>query len=181
MEKDRIPDFRKGVVIAIDKPMEWTSFDVVKRIRNRVCRALNVKKIKVGHAGTLDPLATGLLLICTGKYTKEIEGLQDTRKEYTGTITLGATRPSYDMETEIDQTFDISNIKEDDIRECAKNFNGDLIQKPPVFSALKKDGERLFKKARRGEKVEVKATATAGTRTLSRSSVCPFSRTAGNH
>lgn len=155
LEKDSIPDFIKGVVIAIDKPLEWTSFDVVKRIRNRLCRTLQVKKFKVGHAGTLDPLATGLLLICSGKYTKEIEGLQNTRKEYTGTITLGATRPSYDMETEIDETYDVSGISKEDIYECSKQFVGDIIQKPPVFSALKKDGERLYKKARRGEEVDI--------------------------
>lgn len=145
-------DFEIGEVLLIDKPLEWTSFDVVGKIRN----AMKPQKIKVGHAGTLDPLATGLLILCTGKKTKTIDQIQGQEKEYSGTITLGATRPSYDMETEIDEYFDISQLTEEAIREAAKTFVGDIQQLPPAHSAIRVGGERLYKKARRGEVVELK-------------------------
>src|SRR5690554_3777911 len=145
-------DFESGEVLLIDKPYGWTSFDVVAKIRN----AIKPQKVKVGHAGTLDPLATGLLILCTGKKTKTIDQIQAQEKEYSGTITLGATRPSYDMETEIDEHFDFSMIREVDIYEATKAFIGDIQQLPPVHSAIRVDGERLYKKARRGESVELK-------------------------
>ena len=147
----------EGGVILINKPLEWTSFDVVKKARNLLRTQFEVKKIKVGHAGTLDPLASGLLVVCTGKFTKRIAEFQGQEKEYTGTFTLGATTPSYDLETEIDQTFPTANIKNESIESAIKKFTGTIDQFPPVFSALKKDGERLYEKARRGEEVQVDA------------------------
>ena len=150
-------DFEVGEVLLVDKPLEWTSFDVVGKIRN----AIKPKKIKVGHAGTLDPLATGLLILCTGKKTKTIDQIQGQEKEYSGTITIGATRPSYDMETEIDEHFDFSMIREEDIYEATKQFIGDIQQFPPAHSAIRVGGERLYKKARRGEVVELKARAVS--------------------
>ena len=146
-------NFAEGAVLLIDKPVTWTSFDVVGKLRN----SLKPLKIKVGHAGTLDPLATGLLIVCTGKMTKKIDGFQAEDKEYTGTITLGATTPSYDLETEIDQTFDISSITEEQIQQTALNFIGEQDQFPPAHSAIKIGGERVYEKARRGEDVELKA------------------------
>ena len=147
----------EGGVILINKPLEWTSFDVVKKARNLLRTQFEVKKIKVGHAGTLDPLASGLLVVCTGKFTKRIAEFQGQEKEYTGTFTLGATTPSYDLETEIDQTFPTANIKNESIESAIKKFTGTIDQFPPLFSALKKDGERLYEKARRGEEVQVDA------------------------
>ena len=146
-------NFAEGELLLINKPYKWTSFDVVGKIRN----SLKPLKLKVGHAGTLDPLATGLLIICTGKLTKKIDEFQAQEKEYTGTMTLGATTPSYDLETEIDATFNISHLTEQQIRDNCKNFIGDLDQFPPAHSAVKVDGERLYLKARRGETVELKA------------------------
>lgn len=146
-------NFAEGAVLLIDKPVTWTSFDVVGKLRN----SLKPLKIKVGHAGTLDPLATGLLIVCTGKMTKKIDGFQAEDKEYTGTITLGATTPSYDLETEIDQTFDITSITEEQIHQTALNFIGEQDQFPPAHSAIKIGGERVYEKARRGEDVELKA------------------------
>ncbi len=145
--------FAEGEVLLIDKPLTWTSFDVVGKLRN----SIKPLKVKVGHAGTLDPLATGLLIVCTGKMTKQIDGFQAEDKEYTGTITLGATTASYDLETEIDQTFDISNISEEDILRAAAGFVGVQDQYPPAHSAIKIGGERVYEKARRGEEVELKA------------------------
>lgn len=145
-------NFTEGEVLLINKPYHWTSFDVVGKIRN----SFKPLKLKVGHAGTLDPLATGLLIICTGKLTKQIDTFQAEEKEYTGTFTLGATTPSYDLETEVDQTFDISGLTEKDILENTKHFIGDLEQYPPAHSAIKVDGERLYEKARRGEEVTLK-------------------------
>lgn len=147
----------EGGVLLINKPLEWTSFDVVKKARNLLRTQFEVKKIKVGHAGTLDPLASGLLVVCTGKFTKRIAEFQGQEKEYTGTFTLGATTPSYDLETEIDQTFPTANIKNESIESAIKKFTGTIDQFPPLFSALKKDGERLYEKARRGEEVQVDA------------------------
>lgn len=145
-------NFTEGEVLLINKPYQWTSFDVVGKIRN----SFKPLKLKVGHAGTLDPLATGLLIICTGKLTKKIDTFQAEEKEYTGTFTLGATTPSYDLETEIDQTFDVSGLTDKDIIETTQHFIGDLEQYPPAHSAIKIDGERLYEKARRGEEVALK-------------------------
>ncbi|MDN3722816.1 tRNA pseudouridine(55) synthase TruB [Aequorivita sp. SDUM287046] len=148
-------DFKEGQVILIDKPLEWTSFQAVNKVRWLIRKSFGIKKIKVGHAGTLDPLATGLLIICTGKFTKKIDTFQAQEKEYTGTFTFGATTPSYDLETEIDQTFDISEITSNRIHEATKQFVGEIDQQPPIFSALKKDGKRLYEFARGGEEVEI--------------------------
>jgi len=145
-------NFAEGELLLINKPYKWTSFDVVGKIRN----SFKPLKLKVGHAGTLDPLATGLLIICTGKLTKKIDEFQAQEKEYTGTLFLGATTPSYDLETEIDQTFDIEHITEDQIRENCKQFIGEISQVPPAHSAVKEGGERLYMKARRGETFEAK-------------------------
>lgn len=152
-----VDDFKEGQVLLIDKPLTWTSFQVVNKIRWEIRQRFNLKKIKVGHAGTLDPLATGLLILCTGKFTKQIEKYQAQEKEYTGEITLGATTPSYDLESEINQTFPVAHITEELIYEAAKKFIGEIAQKPPVFSALKKDGKRMYELARAGEEVEVTA------------------------
>jgi tRNA pseudouridine55 synthase len=149
-------DFKNGQVLLIDKPLNWTSFQVVNKLRWEIRQRFNIKKIKVGHAGTLDPLATGLLIICTGKQTKEIDIYQGQIKEYTGTITLGATTPSYDLETEIDKTFSIEHISEELLKETTKQFIGEIQQKPPIFSAIKKDGKRLYELARKGETTEIK-------------------------
>ena len=148
-------DYKEGQVILIDKPLGWTSFQMVNKMRWLIRQKFNIKKIKVGHAGTLDPLATGLLIICTGKFTKKIDTYQAQEKEYTGTFTLGATTPSFDLETKIDQTFDISELTSDIIREVVNHFLGEIQQQPPVFSALKKDGKRLYEFARNGEEVEI--------------------------
>ena len=145
-------NFTEGEVLLINKPYNWTSFDVVGKIRN----AFKPLKLKVGHAGTLDPLATGLLILCTGKLTKQIDTFQAEEKEYTGTFTLGGTTPSYDLETKVDQTFDYSKITETDILENCNHFIGELDQYPPAHSAIKVDGERLYLKARRGEEVVLK-------------------------
>jgi tRNA pseudouridine55 synthase len=142
-------------VILIDKPLKWTSFQVVNKVRWLLKHRYEIKKIKVGHAGTLDPLATGLLVICTGKFTKKIEEYQGQEKEYTGTITLGGTTPSFDLETEIDKEFDISHVTDDILEEARKKFIGEIQQQPPVFSALKKDGKRLYDYAREGKEVDI--------------------------
>ncbi|QNJ97237.1 tRNA pseudouridine(55) synthase TruB [Constantimarinum furrinae] len=148
-------DYKEGQLILIDKPLEWTSFQVVNKVRWLLKKEFGLKKIKVGHAGTLDPLASGLLILCVGKFTKKIDTYQAQEKEYTGTITLGATTPSYDLETEIDETFDISQITEENILNTATLFTGEIEQQPPVFSALKKEGKRLYEFARAGEDVEI--------------------------
>ena len=149
-------NFKEGTLLLVDKPLEWTSFDVVNKIRYALKQKLNIKKIKVGHAGTLDPLATGLLLICTGKFTKKLEGLQGKPKTYTGTLKLGETTPSYDAESEPDATFPTSHITDELLEEARQKFLGDLDQLPPMFSAIKVDGKRLYKSARMGIKVELK-------------------------
>ena len=149
-------DYLLGQVLLIDKPLHWTSFQVVNKLRYEIKKAFGIKKIKVGHAGTLDPLATGLLVLCTGKMTKQIDTFQGQIKEYTGTLVLGSTTPSYDLETEIDETFATNHISEDLIKETTKQFIGDIKQTPPVFSALKQDGKRLYQFARAGETVEIK-------------------------
>ena len=149
-------DFLNGQLLLIDKPLDWSSFQAVNKLKWVIRKKFALKKFKIGHAGTLDPLATGLLLICTGKFTKTITELQGQIKEYTGTITLGATTPSYDLETEIDQTFDITHITEQLLNETTAQFVGEIEQIPPIFSALKKDGKRLYEYAREGKSVEIK-------------------------
>lgn len=152
---DSLEDYKEGKALLIDKPLTWTSFQVVNKIRWLIKQQFGIKKIKVGHAGTLDPLATGLLILCTGKFTKKIETYQAQVKEYTGTITLGGTTPSYDLESDIDQTFDFSKITSEEINNTTQQFIGEIQQQPPIFSALKKDGKRLYEYARAGEKVEI--------------------------
>jgi len=151
-----LEDFLDGQVLLIDKPLGWSSFQAVNKLKWAIRKKFQLKKIKIGHAGTLDPLATGLLLICTGKFTKKINDLQGLVKEYTGTITLGATTPSFDLETEINETFAIDHITDQLVLKTASTFIGDIEQVPPVFSALKKDGKRLYEYAREGKKVELK-------------------------
>jgi len=154
-------DFQNGQIILIDKPLIWSSFQAVNKLKYILKRKYNLpKKFKIGHAGTLDPLATGLLIICTGKFTKKITEIQAQTKEYTGTITVGATTPSYDLETEVDANFPINHIDEELIQQTAKNFIGEIDQKPPVFSAIKKDGKRLYEHARAGEEVEIQSRKT---------------------
>ena len=152
-----LEDYKNGQVLLIDKPLHWTSFQVVNKLRRAIKKHYNIKKIKVGHAGTLDPLATGLLVICTGKLTKQIDTFQGQEKEYTGTITLGATTPSFDLETEVDKTFPTEHITEDLIHQTTQQFLGEIEQYPPVFSAVKKDGKRLYEFARAGQEVEIKS------------------------
>ena len=144
--------FAEGQMLLIDKPLTWTSFDVVGKIRN----SIKPLKIKVGHAGTLDPLATGLLIVCTGKFTKKIDSYQAEDKEYIGTITLGGTTPSYDLETAVDEIFPTDHLTEEMIYTAAKSFEGEIDQYPPAHSAIKINGERVYEKARRGETVELK-------------------------
>ena len=151
-----LDDFKNGQVLLIDKPLHWTSFQAVNKLRWAIRKAFSIKKIKVGHAGTLDPLATGLLVICTGKMTKQINTFQGQEKEYTGTFVIGSTTPSYDLETEINNTFPTDHITDDLIHQTTKQFVGRIEQYPPVFSAIKKDGKRLYEFARAGEDVEVK-------------------------
>ena len=148
--------YKNGQVLLIDKPLTWTSFQVVNKLRWEIRQRFNIKKIKVGHAGTLDPLATGLLIICTGKQTKQIDTYQGQVKEYTGTFTLGGTTSSYDLETEIDNIFPTAHITEELLHETTKQFMGEIQQKPPIFSAIKKDGKRLYELARKGETTEIK-------------------------
>ena len=147
--------FLNGEIILIDKPLDWTSFQVVNKIRWLIRSTFGIRKIKVGHAGTLDPLASGLLILCTGRMTKSIEQLMGQEKEYTGTFTLGATTPSYDLETEIDNTFPTDHITEELLHNTLGQFVGTIDQYPPVFSALKKDGKRLYECAREGIEVEI--------------------------
>lgn len=142
-------DLHSGQVLLVDKPLNWTSFDLVNKVRSII-------KCKVGHAGTLDPLATGLVILCTGKFTKKLESYQAEDKEYTGTIVLGATRPSYDRETDIDEEFDTTGITEEQIRAACTAYTGHIDQMPPIFSAIKIDGQAAYKKARKGKLVEMK-------------------------
>ena len=146
---------RKGQVLLIDKALNWTSFDVVNKIRYAILKKHNLKKFKVGHAGTLDPLATGLLLVCIGKATKTIHQYQGLDKEYTGTFYLGATTPSYDMETAVNENFDTKHITQELIIQTSQNFVGKQKQLPPIFSAVKKNGKKLYEHARKGEEVEI--------------------------
>ncbi len=149
-------NFIEGEILYIDKPLGWTSFDAVKRLRGALTRRLGIKKIKVGHAGTLDPLATGVMVLCTGRATKRIDELQSGVKEYVATIALGATTPSFDLETEIDATYPTEHITRELTEECLKKFTGRIEQIPPAFSACKVDGKRAYKLARKGHDVELK-------------------------
>lgn len=149
-------DFKNGQVLTFDKPYGWTSFQVVNKVRWLIKSRYGIKKIKVGHAGTLDPLATGVLLICTGKYTKRIQEFQGQEKEYTGTFCLGATTPSFDRETAIDQQYPTDHLTATLLREMTVPFIGVIEQFPPVYSALRKNGKRLYEYARAGEEVKVK-------------------------
>lgn len=154
-------DILAGQVLLIDKPLTWSSFQAVNKLKYVLKNRLDLpKKFKIGHAGTLDPLATGLLIVCTGKFTKRIPELMGQAKEYTGTIHVGATTPSYDLETKIDATFPTEHITESLIQETVQKFIGEIDQKPPVFSAIKKDGKRLYEHARAGEEVEIEARKT---------------------
>lgn len=154
-------DYLNGQVLLLDKPLHWSSFQAVNKLKYLLKNHYGLpKKFKIGHAGTLDPLATGLLIICTGKFTKSITEIQAQAKEYTGTITLGATTPSYDLETAINETFPINHITPALIHETIKQFLGEIDQKPPIFSAIKKEGKRLYEHARAGEEVEIQARKT---------------------
>ncbi|MHC0439182.1 tRNA pseudouridine(55) synthase TruB [Flavobacterium sp. 3-210] len=154
-------EYLDGQVLLIDKPLKWSSFQAVNKLKYLLINKVGLpKKFKIGHAGTLDPLATGLLLICTGKFTKRISELQGQAKEYTGTFFIGATTPSYDLETEVDQTFPTDHIDETLIHETVKQFLGEIDQKPPIFSAIKKDGVRLYEHARAGESIEIESRKT---------------------
>ncbi|MGV9003294.1 tRNA pseudouridine(55) synthase TruB [Flavobacterium sp.] len=149
-------DFLNGQILLVDKPLTWSSFQAVNKLKYLLKRKYNFSKsFKIGHAGTLDPLATGLLIVCTGKFTKRINEIQSQFKEYTGTFTVGATTPSYDLETEVDQIFATEHITSELIRETTKQFLGEIEQKPPIYSAIKKDGVRLYEHARAGETVEI--------------------------
>ena len=150
-------DFLKGQLILIDKPLEWSSFQAVNAVKWAIRKRYELKKIKVGHAGTLDPLASGLLLICAGKFTKRIHEFQGMPKEYEGTITLGSSTPSYDLETEVDNVYPTDHITHELIHKTKALFLGQIAQKPPVFSALKKDGKRMYEYAREGKELEIKA------------------------
>lgn len=151
-----MPDFIEGELLLIDKALNWTSFDVVKKVRYLLLRHLHMKKLKVGHAGTLDPLATGLLILCTGKMTKQIDSIQAQQKEYTGTIRLGASTPSADLETSIDQHYPTEHLSEALIKEAAKKFTGQIKQYPPIFSAKKIEGKRAYDYAREGKEVQMR-------------------------
>jgi tRNA pseudouridine55 synthase len=154
-------DFLAGRIILIDKPLKWSSFQVVNKLKYLLINNAGLpKKFKIGHAGTLDPLATGLLLICTGKFTKRITEFQSQFKEYTGTFFIGATTPSYDLETEIDNVFPTNHITSDSVLKATKEFIGEINQKPPIFSAIKKEGTRLYEHARAGQQVEIESRKT---------------------
>lgn len=150
---------KEAGIILIDKPMNWTSFDVVKKLKYVVSRKLGLKarKFKIGHAGTLDPLATGLLILCTGKATKLISGIQDAPKTYIGSIMLGGTTPSYDLESEVERTYDTTSITQEACEEVAKSFLGEIDQTPPIFSAIWVDGKRAYDLARKGEDIQLKS------------------------
>lgn len=150
-------DFKAGEILHFDKPLTWTSFDLVNKVRYTLCQHLGIKKLKVGHTGTLDPLATGLVTICTGKFTKRIDELQALEKEYVAELKLGATTPSFDLETEEDETFPYEHITKELLEESLKQFLGGIMQVPPAYSAVKVNGVRAYKHARKGEEVVIKA------------------------
>jgi len=149
-------EFQQGKLLLFDKPLHWTSFDLVNYVRLELKRKAGIKEVKAGHAGTLDPLATGLVMICTGLWTKKINEFQDMDKEYIGQFTLGATTPSFDLETEIDETFPTDHITSEQIFEAARSFVGTIEQYPPVFSAIKMKGKRAYEYARKGEDIIMK-------------------------
>ena len=151
----KIP-FDSGAVLVVDKPLNWTSFDVVKKIRYAICKHYNLKKIKVGHAGTLDPLASGVVVLCTGKKTKTIDQLINESKQYTGQIRLGSTTPSFDLETEIDKEFTLPKLDDEILKKISDNFNGEILQIPPIFSAKRVNGKRAYQYARNNEEVVLK-------------------------
>lgn len=151
-----IKDFAAGSTILVDKPFEWTSFDVVNKLRWHLRKKIGVKKLKVGHAGTLDPLATGLLVLCIGKHTKKINDFIQDEKEYTGTILLGKTTPSFDLETEYDREYSTAHITDEILQEVADSFIGEQDQVPPIFSAKQVDGKRAYEHARKGREIELK-------------------------
>ncbi len=150
-------DFQKGEILVFDKPIDWTSFDLVHKVRYIICKKLNIKKLKVGHAGTLDPKATGILVLCTGKATSKIESLQADEKEYVATLKFGATTPSYDLESEEDRQFETSHITKDLLIDVLKKFIGTIEQVPPDFSAIKLGGKRAYEYARKGIAIEIKS------------------------
>ena len=150
-------DFKAGTILSFDKPLEWTSFGLVSKVRYLLCKHIGEKKLKVGHAGTLDPLATGVLIICTGKATKQIDTLQAKTKEYIATLQLGATTPSFDLETPVDATYPTSHISRERVEEALTRFIGRIEQVPPSYSACKVDGKRAYDLARQGKEVELKA------------------------
>jgi len=149
-------DFLEGAILYVDKPLNWTSFDLVNKIRWKLIRTLNIKKLKVGHAGTLDPLATGVMIICTGKATKRIDEFQYQEKEYIATLKLGATTPSFDLETEIDAEYPTEHITRELIDQIIPTFKGEIWQVPPIYSAVKVAGKRAYDYAREGQKIELK-------------------------
>lgn len=149
-------DFKTGTILSFDKPLTWTSFGLVSKVRYLLCQHIGEKKLKVGHAGTLDPLATGVLIICTGKATKQIDTLQAKTKEYVATLQLGATTPSFDLETTVDATFPTGHITEERVNEALAKFIGRIEQIPPSYSACKVDGKRAYDLARQGKEVELK-------------------------
>jgi tRNA pseudouridine55 synthase len=151
----KIP-FDTGAVLVVDKPLNWTSFDVVKKIRYEICKHYNIKKIKVGHAGTLDPLASGVVVLCTGKKTKTIDQLINESKQYVGEIRLGSTTPSFDLETEIDKEFTLPKLDENVLTNISNNFSGEILQIPPIFSAKRINGRRAYQYARNNEEVILK-------------------------
>ena len=149
-------DFISGEVLYINKPLNWTSFTLVRKLRNKLCRKLGIKKLKVGHAGTLDPLATGVMIVCTGKKTKLIESFQYQTKEYIATIKIGETTPSFDLETAVDGVFPVEHITQELVEVKLKDFIGEIEQVPPTYSACKVDGKRAYEFAREGQDVELK-------------------------
>ncbi|MBE0661517.1 MAG: tRNA pseudouridine(55) synthase TruB [Bacteroidales bacterium] len=157
MHKLKSFDFLAGETIPVNKPYRWTSFDVVNKVRYAVKKHMGIPKLRIGHAGTLDPLATGLLILCSGKHTKQIESMQELEKEYSGIFQLGATTPSFDLETEIDQTYPFDHISLEDIQKAVCNLTGEIDQVPPVFSAIKIGGRRAFDFARNKEELELKS------------------------
>lgn len=157
MLMDKNPDFQEGQILLFDKPLYWTSFDLVKKVKNIIRKHYGYKKIKVGHAGTLDPLASGLMIICTGKYTKKITDIQQSAKEYVAGFYLGKTTPSFDLETEVDGSYDTAHINRDMITDALQSFEGEYDQVPPQFSAKSVKGKRAYDYARKGEKVELKS------------------------
>tara|TARA_Y100000766_G_C18819790_1_gene562387 strand:- start:455 stop:1147 length:693 start_codon:yes stop_codon:yes gene_type:complete len=148
--------FESGAILVVDKPLNWTSFDVVKKIRYAICKQFNLKKIKVGHAGTLDPLASGVVVICTGEKTKTIDQLINQSKEYIGEIRLGSTTPSFDLETKIDKEFPLPKINDNTLKNISNYFSGEILQIPPIFSAKRINGKRAYQYARNNEEVVLK-------------------------